>query len=159
MTLRFIKTKSIEHSLGVWIPDWRTLSCHIRQKYHSIRTRVHLFSQCSQFIKGLVFSQFLFKPAKHTSTAYGSTLKQPAIRYNMRTQNQLWMRQCPIHTNTHSSGLSSLFLCLTRQIYSGTQRPAGCIQTSSHNFSTYSQSRLECCFFRHFPYYLMAWYN
>ena len=132
MSSGLVKSQAIEYTFGIRIPDRRALPGHIRQEDHTVASGRNLLRQCGQVVKGITGSQFLFKPAKDSASAYRTTLKKPQARHHMGAQNQLRVRCRPVYTDAHPSRLAALLLRLARQVYPCAQRPARRVQTSRY---------------------------
>lgn len=66
------------------------------------------------------------------------------------------IRGIAIHTDAHAACLSALLLGLARMNDTGSQCPAGCIQTACHYGNAADQTNLYRCFFGNGSHHLMT---
>ena len=155
MALGLGKIQSIEYTFCVRVPDWGTLAGHIWKKYHTVTAWSNFFRDLIELIQGrpfflsyraLIICKLTFKPAHYTTAAGCAALKEPLSRNYVISEDQSGICLVLVHADTHSSGLSALFLCLSRMDHSGPQRSTCRIQTAGNNRCSHSKAGFFCCF-------------
>ena len=156
MALGLGEIQSVKYALCVRVPDRGTLTGHIWKEYHTVTSRSDLFCDLIKLIQGrtfffschhtLIICELTFKPAHDTTAAGCAALKEPLSRNYVISEDQSGICLVLVHADTHSSGLSALFLCLSRMDHSGPQRSTCRIQTAGNNRCSHSKAGFFCCF-------------
>ena len=134
------KIKSVENAFCIWIPDGRTLSRHVWEKYQSVAAGRNFFRDFIQLIQGrnsrlllhhpFIIRKLPFKPPHDASASGGSALKKPQTGNHMESQDQPGIRFVFFRTDTHSARLAALLLGFSRMDHACSQRSAGGVKTS-----------------------------
>ena len=129
--------EAVEYTFGIGIPDRRTFTGHIRKEDHAITSCRNYLSDLIEQLqrtlallfanKPFISAELSLQPAHHSAAACSTALQQPAIRNYVITKDQPGIPLRVVRTDTHTTGLSALFLGLTHMKYTGSQCTAGCV--------------------------------
>ena len=160
------KIKSVENAFCIWIPDRRTLSRHVWEKYKSVAAGGNFFRDFIQLIQRrnsrlllhhpFIIRKLPFKPPHDASASGSSALKKPQAGHHMESQDQPGIRFVFFRADTHSACLSALLLGFSRMDHACSQRSAGGVKTSCRHRRTLRKAGFPGRFFCHRTHDLVA---